>query len=92
MTPGSRRTTAQTSSVIRDVRSEALGDILKEVSGSAGISQKIRASVKMPSLGKRQEADEDERRRRGARAEGEEGTREEAGREKIARTRRSSRA
>jgi hypothetical protein len=45
--------------IIKNVRSDALGDILKEVSGSAGISQKIRSSVKMPSLGKRREADED---------------------------------
>jgi Ribose/Galactose Isomerase len=45
--------------IIKNVRSGALSDILKEVSGSAGIPQKIRASVKMPSIGKRREADED---------------------------------
>lgn len=43
--------------VIRDVRSDALGDILGEVSGSQGVSQRIRAGIKMPSLGKRQEAE-----------------------------------
>jgi hypothetical protein len=46
--------------VIRDAGSDSLGDILKEVSGSAGISQKLRASVKIPALAKRQDSGEDE--------------------------------
>jgi len=47
--------------VIRDVRSDALGDMLAEVSGSSGVSQKIRASIKMPSFARRQEAEEEEK-------------------------------
>ncbi len=46
--------------IIRDVRSDALGDILGEAAGSQGVSQKIRASIKMPSLGKRREVEEEE--------------------------------
>jgi Ribose/Galactose Isomerase len=46
--------------VIRDAGSDSLGDILKEVSGSAGLSQRLRASVKIPALVKRQDAEDDE--------------------------------
>ena len=43
--------------VIRDVSSSALGDILGEVSGPSGVSQRARSVIKMPSFGKRQEAE-----------------------------------